>query len=57
MKLQGNNMEKPLTQHIKNDGTWLSLKEYEKAGGYQALRKALKSNPKDVTETGKRIRA
>ena len=43
-------MEKPLTQHIKNDGTWLSLKEYEKTGGYQALRKAVKLNPEEITE-------
>ncbi len=43
-------MEKPLTQHIKNDGTWLSLKEYERTGGYRALRKTVKMNPKDVTE-------
>lgn len=43
-------MEKPLTQHIKKDNTRLSLKEYEKAGGYQALRKALKLNPEDVTK-------
>jgi len=46
----GNNMEKPLTQHIKKDNSPLSLKEYEKVGGYQGLRKALKLNPKDVTK-------
>jgi NADH-quinone oxidoreductase subunit F len=45
-----NNMEKPLTQHIKNDGTWLTLKEYEAAGGYQALKKALKSEPKEISK-------
>lgn len=43
-------MEKPLTQHIKKDNSPLSLKEYEKVGGYQGLRKALKLNPKDVTK-------
>jgi len=43
-------MEKPLTQHIKKDNTWLSLKEYEKVGGYEGLRKALKLNPEDVTK-------
>jgi len=42
-------MEKPLTQHIKNDGTWLTLKEYESIGGYQALRKALQSPPAEIT--------
>ena len=43
-------MEKPLTQHIKKDNSWLSLKEYEKVGGYQGLRKALKLEPKEVTK-------
>jgi len=43
-------MEKPLTQHIKSDGSWLSLKEYEKTGGYEGLKKALKMTPKDVIE-------
>ena len=43
-------MEKPLTEHIKSDGTWLSLKEYEKTGGYRALRKALSMEPKAVTK-------
>ncbi len=43
-------MEKPLTEYIKDDGTWLNLKEYEQVGGYQALRKALKMSPKEVTE-------
>ena len=41
-------MEKPLTQHIKNDATWLTLKEYENVGGYRALKKALKMKPADV---------
>ena len=42
-------MERPLTEHIKSDGSTLSLKEYEKTGGYSALRKALNANsPKDV---------
>lgn len=43
-------MEKPLTQHIKKDGSVLSLKEYEAAGGYQALKKALKSGPDEIME-------
>jgi len=43
------NMEKPLTQHIKNDGSWLTLKEYESAGGYQALKKALQMKPAEIT--------
>lgn len=36
-------MERPLTENIKPDGSPLSLAEYKKAGGYRALRKALKS--------------
>ena len=43
-------MEKPLTQHIKSDGTWLSLKEYERTGGYEGLKKALKMTPKEVID-------
>lgn len=43
-------MEKPLTEHIKPDGTWLTLKEYEKKGGYKALRKALSMEPKTITK-------
>lgn len=43
-------IEKPLTQHIKNDGSWLTLKEYEKTGGYQALKKALKMKPAEITQ-------
>jgi NADH-quinone oxidoreductase subunit F len=41
--------EKPLTINIRSDKVPLSLKGYEAAGGYQALRKALKDmTPKDV---------
>jgi NADH-quinone oxidoreductase subunit F len=44
-------MERPLTQHIKPDKQPLSLKEYEKVGGYSALRKALKGmTPPEVTK-------
>jgi len=47
-------MEKPLTQHIDLPKGPLSLKEYEAAGGYQAVRKALKEMaPKEVTEVVK----
>ena len=34
-------METPLTQNIRPGREPLDLKEYEQAGGYQALRKAL----------------
>lgn len=46
-------MERPLTEHIKNDGTPLSLKEYEATGGYEGLRTALKMSPADVMNTVK----
>jgi NADH-quinone oxidoreductase subunit F len=43
-------MEKPLTQYIRGDGTPFTLKEYEKAGGYQSVRKALKEmTPQSIT--------
>ena len=42
-------MEKPLTQNIRKNETPLNLKEYEKAGGYRALKKALKMKPEEVT--------
>ena len=41
-------MEKPLTKNIRPDGEALSLIEYEKRGGYQGLRKALKMPPKEM---------
>ena len=34
-------MEKPLTGRLRTDGQPVSLADYERAGGYQALRKAL----------------
>ncbi len=41
--------ERPLTKDLRPDRVPLSLKEYEAAGGYQGLRKALKEmSPKDV---------
>ena len=44
------NIEKPLTQHIKNDGSWLTLKEYESTGGYSGLKKALQMTPAEITQ-------
>jgi NADH-quinone oxidoreductase subunit F len=35
-------MERPLTKDIKPDGTALNINEYEKTGGYAALRKVIK---------------
>ena len=44
-------MEKPLTQHIRDDQRPLTLKEYEQVGGYSALRKVLKEmTPKALTD-------
>lgn len=44
-------MEKPLTEHIRKDRRPLSLQEYEKTGGYEAVRKVMKDlTPKDVLE-------
>lgn len=44
-------MEKPLTKNIRPDREPPSLKEYEQAGGYQSVRKALKSlSPQEVQE-------
>jgi len=41
-------MDKPLTKNIRPGQEPLSLKEYEKAGGYQSVRKALAMSPQDV---------
>lgn len=43
-------MDKPLTKNIRKGQPPLDIKEYEKAGGYQALRKAIGMKPEDVTE-------
>lgn len=47
-------MERPLTGHIRDDGAPLSLEEYERTGGYEALRSVLREmQPGDVLETVK----
>jgi len=44
-------MERPLTKNFRPDGEPLNIKEYEKAGGYTAIRKALQSmSPADITD-------
>src|ERR1017187_7195690 len=44
-----NRMETPLTKHIKADAGPLTAREYEKAGGYKAVEKALKEmSPADI---------
>jgi NADH-quinone oxidoreductase subunit F len=47
-------MEKPLTGNFRSDKEAVSLAEYEHAGGYQGLRKALRMAPAEVTELVKR---
>jgi NADH-quinone oxidoreductase subunit F len=43
--------EQPLTEHLRRDGKPLSLDEYERGGGYRALRKALSGmTPAEVLE-------
>jgi len=46
-------MERPLTKNIRPGKEPLSLKEYEKSGGYQAVRKAFTLSPRDVLEAVK----
>jgi len=44
-------MERPLTQDIKSDGQPLTIDEYERTGGYQAIQKALRDMaPGEVQE-------
>ncbi len=44
-------MEKPLTEHIRQDRRPLTLKEYEKVGGYEAVRKVMKGvSPKSIID-------
>jgi NADH-quinone oxidoreductase subunit F len=48
-------METPLTKNIPANGDGpLNLKAYEKAGGYESLRKALRMPPADITESVKK---
>jgi NADH-quinone oxidoreductase subunit F len=49
-------MEKPLTAMIQPDGKPLDVAGYERAGGYQALRKALTMAPEAITAEVKRSR-
>jgi len=41
-------MEHPLTKNLRPDHEPLVLKDYEKAGGYQSVRKVLAMSPQDV---------
>jgi NADH-quinone oxidoreductase subunit F len=44
-------MEKPLTEHLRADGRPLTLKEYEKVGGYEAVRNVLKGMTPQAVQT------
>jgi NADH-quinone oxidoreductase subunit F len=46
--------ERPLTSNLRQDGQAVDIATYEKAGGYQGLRKALQLQPQDVTELVRR---
>ncbi len=46
--------EKPLTRNIRPGREPLDMHSYEEAGGYQALRKALKMSPQEVQEEVKK---
>ena len=43
-------MEKPLTKNIRPGEEPLDITEYERAGGYQALRKALQMSPAQIQQ-------
>jgi NADH-quinone oxidoreductase subunit F len=43
-------MEKPLTQNIQPGREPLDIREYERAGGYQALRQALQMSPLQIQQ-------
>jgi len=43
-------MEQPLTKNIRPNREPLTIEEYEKVGGYQGLRAALKMSPKEVQD-------
>ena len=46
---------KPLTKNMRTDGAAVSLQDFERTGGYQAVRKVLNGMaPKQVTEEVKK---
>ena len=47
-------MERPLTEHIRLPGPPMDLREYERAGGYESVRTALRDiTPKELVESVK----
>jgi len=49
-------MERPLTKNIRPGEPPLDIAAYEKAGGYEAVRKAVRTDPQDVTQMVKDAR-
>ncbi len=47
-------METPLTAKIRPDGEMIDLAAYERAGGYQAARKAMQMAPADIVDVVKK---
>lgn len=47
-------LDKPLTKNTRPDRAYVSLADYEKAGGYEGLRKALRMSPGDVIDAVKK---
>jgi NADH-quinone oxidoreductase subunit F len=47
-------METPLTAKIRPDGEMIDLAAYERAGGYQAARKAIQMAPAEIIDTVKK---
>lgn len=47
-------METPLTKNMRADHEAVDLASYEKSGGYQAVRKALRMSPREITEAVKK---
>jgi NADH-quinone oxidoreductase subunit F len=47
-------METPLTAKIRSDGETVDLADYERAGGYQAARKAMQMSPAQIIDEVKK---
>src|SRR5690242_18987537 len=46
--LRSRTMERPLTEHIRPDGTWPDQHRYERLGGYEGARLTLRRTPQEV---------
>ncbi len=47
-------VQKPLTQNIRADGAYVDLRAYERSGGYEGLRKAVRMPPADIVDVVKK---